>query len=624
MSTVPLTRQEGDAHHNVTIKVEGEVVVFANLLLNERLADVNNFSFIWKNEINDSYTDDQEEFIEKYIGKIINISFDDDYSFKGIITHISYNRNDGLTQEFSVSGSSTLILLNDKVQSASYYKKTLKEIITDCIQGIPSNVMGVAVSPRATQKQFYRVQYNETDFSFIRNLAVRTGEWFFYNGEKLKFGPIEGSVLNLKVGIEIFDPKLATSIKPFYKTSSSYDEYLGEVITSTGQEPKPTGILEILTRNSTTTYGRKPKKPTHQSTAPTASVLEAQMDLDVEGRVARMTTFSGNSYNAKIKLGSKINVQQGNKNFEYIVIQIQHSVPTRDSYGNSFVAIPSSVKVPPYTDPSLYPTCDSQIAIVKENEDKDGLDRIKVHFPWQDRSEMTPWIRIQNPYAGGDKGFRFVPEKNEEVMIGFESRNAERPYVIGAMYNGAGKSGHSHEGNNVKIFRTKSGCRLMMNDNDGSVKFVDKAGSYIKLDGSGNITISASGDLKIEIGGNSDTQIGKDGTFTIGQNLTESIGIDKSTTVGGSESKTVGQNVSMVSGQNLELQTGQKFTLTAGMDIEETAGMGIKQLAGTEVSVEGGVGVKIKGGTTAEIASPMTTVKGDGITTIKGGLVMIN
>ena len=73
------------------------------------------------------------------------------------------------------------------------------------------------------------------------------------------------------------------------------------------------------------------------------------------------------------------------------------------------------------------------------------------------RNEMTPWIRVVQPYTGGGKGFYFVPEIGEEVMIDFEGGNAERPFVLGAHYNGEAKSGYHNADNRVKAIHTKSG-----------------------------------------------------------------------------------------------------------------------------------------------------------------------
>ncbi|GAL64992.1 phage baseplate assembly protein V [Algibacter lectus] len=56
-----------------------------------------------------------------------------------------------------------------------------------------------------------------------------------------------------------------------------------------------------------------------------------------------------------------------------------------------------------------------------------------MQFPWQKPTgETTPWIRVVTPHGGGDKGFHFIPEVGEEVLIGFEGANAERPYMMGS------------------------------------------------------------------------------------------------------------------------------------------------------------------------------------------------
>jgi type VI secretion system secreted protein VgrG len=45
----------------------------------------------------------------------------------------------------------------------------------------------------------------------------------------------------------------------------------------------------------------------------------------------------------------------------------------------------------------------------------------------------------------------FIPEIGEEVLVGFESGNAEKPYVLGAMYNGNESSSYSGNVSNVLV-----------------------------------------------------------------------------------------------------------------------------------------------------------------------------
>ncbi|OED46944.1 hypothetical protein AB832_00730 [Flavobacteriaceae bacterium (ex Bugula neritina AB1)] len=61
-----------------------------------------------------------------------------------------------------------------------------------------------------------------------------------------------------------------------------------------------------------------------------------------------------------------------------------------------------------------FPKSDIQVATVIENNDPDGLSRVKVQFPWQKHlGSTTPWIRMMLPHAGVDKGFHFIPEIGE-------------------------------------------------------------------------------------------------------------------------------------------------------------------------------------------------------------------
>src|SRR5690606_4098357 len=92
-------------------------------------------------------------------------------------------------------------------------------------------------------------------------------------------------------------------------------------------------------------------------------------------------------------------------------------------------------------------------------------------------------------------GFHFIPEVNEEVLIGFEGGNAEHPYMMGSLYNGSGKANaFKSEKNDVKAIKTRSGHTFELNDANGSesITITDKNGNIITIDtANNNITISA-------------------------------------------------------------------------------------------------------------------------------------
>lgn len=621
MPTLPdsLAQQSSsrDSFHSITIKVgdDGKSVIFANLSLNEKIGECNHFTFIWKNEFNDSYTDDQDAFIQEFIGKKITISFDDLHVFKGIITSISYYKTEGLTQEFSVSGYGNAHKLLDQSSSASYYKKSLKDIIDSAMTGIPSNELAIDVNPQKTDKLFYTVQYQEPDFVFLQHLAIRFGEWFYYNGEKLKFGKLENETYEVLVGIDIQNVNVATQITPMKRKGVAFDPYKGEIINTDSQGTQSSGMLSALFDASDSTFERTPQKPQILSNASVVEILESNISTEIEANTARLLTLTATSRDPKIKLGSKLKItDKSNKSTEYIVISISHTSLSPESYQNRFTCVLASAKVPPYTNPHYFPKAMTQNATVKENEDKDGHDRLKVQFPWQQSNETTPWISMQTPYAGKGKGFRIMPEKGEKVIVGFEHNNAEKPYVIGSVYNEAQQSGHTHSNNDIKVFRTSSGTRLIFDDSKGAIKIYDKSGSYIKMDGSGNIEICAGKNLTIKAGEAMKIESKKDMELVTEQNLKQ----------------TVKQKLTLKADQDAIVESSANIKMAATQDIKVDATSNLS-MNGVKIKAKGTAGVEIdgaqiqiKGDATAEIASPMTTVKGDGMTTIKGGMVMIN
>lgn len=80
-------------------------------------------------------------------------------------------------------------------------------------------------------------------------------------------------------------------------------------------------------------------------------------------------------------------------------------------------------------------TAAPQVAIVKENKDPLSLGRVRILYPWQpdDESQASPFIRVAQPYASAASGIRFTPQVGDEVMVGYEFDDVERPFMMGAI-----------------------------------------------------------------------------------------------------------------------------------------------------------------------------------------------
>ena len=244
----------------------------------------------------------------------------------------------------------------------------------------------------------------------------------------------------------------------------------------------------------------------------------------------------------------------------YTITNIIHTCEEGGQYSNTFNAIPESGQSPPYGNVLAVPIASTQPATVIDNNDPKGLGRIQVQMAWQkNNSENTPWIRMTNPHAGGGKGMYFIPEIGEEVLIAFEADNAEKPFVMGTMYNGNESSGYNTEGNDQKVIQTRSGCKVLINDAIGSIFLEDPSGNTWMMDGKGNINVNAPNDFTVNAGKNISFTAGMNINSSATLNISENAGVDKSTSIGMMHNLFVGGNsIVNVSGNVMENINGDK------------------------------------------------------------------
>jgi uncharacterized protein involved in type VI secretion and phage assembly len=177
------------------------------------------------------------------------------------------------------------------------------------------------------------------------------------------------------------------------------------------------------------------------------------------------------------------------------------------------------------------------IGIVSSLEDPEQIGRVRVRFPHLQDQE-SDWARLVTLMAGADRGSRFVPEVDDEVLVAFEQGDPRRPYVLGALWSKTDTppvDDGNQTDNNWRYIRSRSGHVLRFDDTDGAekVEIIDKdeahkividtsgdkieiicdsgdvsvtadagkvevSASEVKIESSGNMTLSAAGTMTIE------------------------------------------------------------------------------------------------------------------------------
>ena len=566
------------------LSLDGEPFLSRNsyeVILEQKTNAHDTFSIIVPDDALDTYEGFVMENSKKLLGKKISLSYwqygSENQVFSGIVTGLK-NRKESGYGKLVITGHSPSILLENGRADRSFEQLSLSQIVKEIGVNYPQEGKIHAEEQELNVRRVlpYTVQSQESDFGFIQRLATRYGEYFYYNGKELIFGNKAEPVLELSEGRELIELEFELGLRAQGFSGLAYDAEKGESIQHNAQEVqtewKENALQAVAVQASKQLFGNAPKSVFSGSEK--SQELEEMLLKEKENRES-LIWVRGRSRDSRLKNGSRAKLTDinGRAMETYRIVEIRHYY-NGDEYYNEFVGV-SDVLHPPYQDSGAFPKSHEQMGRVVENADPLGLGRVRVQMMWQESgSEKTPWIRLLQPHSGSGKGFYFVPEIGEEVLVGFQGGNAEKPYVIGTQYNGKEKSGYADKENNIKAVHTRSGTKIILNDSEGSILIEDPSGNTYHMDGQGNIKVSAP------------------------------------------------KNISFTAGQNINISAGQNITTTAGMNISASAGMSYNVFAGGTISQNAVMNYTLTAANITEIAQETFDTFSNEYTGISGKVAM--
>ncbi|MEO6818656.1 MAG: phage baseplate assembly protein V, partial [Ginsengibacter sp.] len=460
------------------------------------------------------------ENAQKKIGKSVLIrlqqlhfSSDVAYEFRGIICEIKMEQSGNSNSDIVLIGYSPTILLESGQDLSSFYENDLKKIVEKLTKPLNQVNCNVNIKPQYTKQIKYICQYKESSFHFINRLSGEFSEFFYYDGKDLNFGkPTSTKEFEVVYGEDISSMQLTLRAKPMKFTNYGYLSKTDKI----ESYDAPTNVngmgqyASYILKESDNLFSEPVNMPVKQRIE-NKSDLENFVKKQKASMAANLEVLTGTSYNPLICIGSVINVKVSKlQDLSYIredygkflVIGIEHYVNENGKYYNSFEAVPSEVEVLPVAN-VVMPLAEPQIAVVKDNKDPDGAGRVRVQMLWQNGNDMTDWIRVMTPDAGGGKdgarnrGFVAIPEKGDQVLVCFRYNDPDRPFVMGSLFHGK-NGGGGGSGNSVKSLTALSGGYIQINGNE--LWMVDPGGNYVHLDGAGKIMIKASAEISLVVG----------------------------------------------------------------------------------------------------------------------------
>ena len=495
-----------------------------------------------------------------WLGESIVVKAANTPIFVGVVTNVQLHREGSDFGCIIVSGYSATYRMETAHSCFSWNDTTIGDVVKKlCAEA----KVQLELNPAYKENKDYICQYEESDFDFIRRLAYQYQEWMYFDGTKLIFGkprkladPIRleyGTTLSsLDIGLQT----LARSEQVFSYHSGAdremqrmtpdlaygHDKLSGDAFrASLGMFSKPArqhALPRISDESELINYmGRKQAAETAETHYITA---ESQVPtLRVGSVVSLYSSFLE-------RVGNISKESLGN----FIIIEITHEVSQGSYYKNRFKAIPATIKALPSPKVRM-PLAETQMATVLSNADPEGKGRVRVRMNWQTDGMHTGWVRVMTPDGGSssdvksNRGFVFIPEVGDQVLLGFRHGDPARPYVMGSLFNGT-TGGGGLEGNHMKSLTTRSGHTIKLNDSLSSlgITIKDIKGNSIHIDSVGDdIIINAKRNITINAGE----------TFTVNCKNANILAEE-------SINMNAEQDITSVSGESTSIQAGESLT----------------------------------------------------------------
>lgn len=589
------------------VTVKGEEQKFVSLHLRQGFNRHHTFTVVVNYlSPNNTFQQTPEKFIG-YIGETASISFvhrqtGESYDFEGIITQVEMVGSMGETGGVAIHGTSPTILYENNRTLDSWMDQSLSTIIKEATQEYGK--VNLVSNPKYAAPIPYMAQYNESVFDFMNRLSALYGEWFYYDGTKVYFGkPDRDNTEKIVYDMDLEEVRLVANLVP--GKSARYDYVAQENKQHNADTPaKPDGMNDL----QSIAHSCSEKAYTAKTTSAADPHVTDKAELDEQMRIvknasgANLLNIKGIGKTYRIRIGEIIDVSFPDRMKlpplgKFRIVGIEHEVRRDGHYSNSFVGVPDGtvhIPVPDVKRPLALP----ELATVKENNDDKGQGRVKVAFDWQKNGKTTNWIRVQTPNAGvsgavpKNRGWVFVPEVGDQVMVSYEHGNPDRPYVTGSVFHsGSGKGGDKD--NKVKSIITRSGNAIVFDDETGSIVITDQTGKQlIMLDGTDAITVMAK--KSITLTNEAESVIVMDD---------KSIGLQADT-------------IALEGRKSVTLLSGNEcMVLSSEKSIISSSGTNIKQEAAKDYDVAA------KNGT---VNGVNLMIEGKGNVTVSGGIVKFN
>lgn len=510
--------------------------------------------------------------------------------FEGIIIKHGIKITDDNYSRLVVEARDKAVRMTIGRKNANYVAK--KD--SDVIKALIGNYSGLTADVAATDTEYDElVQYYCSDWDYMLARAETNGLWVIVADAKVSVqSPQKKSSPELTVSygddLMEFQAEMDARTQLASVTGTAWDLKNQTIVQENGTEPSLNKQGDIPTRELAKVIDLESYNI--QSAAPIVKTgmkgwTNAQLLKSGLARIRGRMKFQGS---AKAGPGKWIELKRVGKRFngEVIVTAVLHDISDGNwisevefGFAPGWFIEKTDIVAPPAA--GFLPGVEGlQVGVVKKlDEDPEGEYKIQVSVPVLHAEKEGVWARLASFYGSDSIGAFFVPEIEDEVVLGYFNNDPCHPVILGSLYSSKRKAPYDlTKDNHTKGIVTRSKLKLEFDDEKKIITVESPGGNKIVIsDDDKSILLQDQNNNKVKLG--------SDG-------------------------------ISLDSPQDINLKAQGKITLDAvgKIGISSKADVNIE---GLNVNAKANVGFVGKGSATAELSA-------SGNTTVKGAMVMIN
>ena len=464
--------------------------------------------------------------------------------FQGVIAKLAI--------QSQATGLSTLIVTCRDIA----YKTTLtpntmhfsKSKDSEIFKKILNNYSGLKNSVESTNIVHESIiQHEISDWDFLNIRAEANGKVLVVNeglvAIKKPKNTGKGSV-TYKYGVDFteFNAEIDAKNQWTGAIALAWDSGKQTMVSAKIPEPGEQSMGDVSYKKLTAATKQNPVSISHCGIVNTEEIKTLAAGLLGRSRIAKIKGSMVVPGNAKLLHDQLITIQQGAEHFsgDTYVSGIHHVISNGNWQTTLTLGLESERYMHKYKDIGTLPAAGMfapmhglQLGVVKQiTQDPQKHNRILVHLPLvQSKPQEGIWCRLASFYATQQSGMFFIPELEDEVVVGFINDDIRFPIILGSLYSNQHAPPKIVDQNNLYksfvskekleftfhddkegpeiIIKTPQGGIIQLSDKDKSIKIIDQNNNKVILSKDG-IDFTSSKDIHLNAQANVTIKSGKD------------------------------------------------------------------------------------------------------------------